>query len=80
MKRFLILLIAMAIAVPFGFAAGYLGRLAHLPSSLESALVFLSSAVMTLVVIIYMNSPSSPRSTGEVYDPKDESDLPGWER
>ena len=75
MKRFLILLIAMAIAVPFGLAAGYLGRLAHLPSPLESALVFLSSAAMTLVVIAWMNR-SSPRPTGEVYYPKHEGDIP----
>ena len=26
-----------------------------------------------------LRRPSAPRSTGEIYDPKDESDLPGWE-
>ena len=38
-------------------------------------------AIAALVVFVWrrLARPSSPRSTGEVYDPKDESDLPGWE-
>ena len=75
MKRLRALLVAIAVATPFGFAAGYLGRITHLPPSLESALVFLSSAVMTLVVIAWMNR-SSPRPTGEVYYPKHDGDIP----
>ena len=43
-------------------------------------LAIIAGAMALTIVAAWIHNPNrSPRSTGEVYDPKDESDLPGWE-